>query len=225
MYESDYGLCVLKFWPCHLPRSYNFSLLKFFILCSKKQILVISHASNFQWILRFIIKVTCWIVLLGIMFPRILFSVWFWVELAKSKVVRDSGSWNEAGTMMGSRSTMGRDDKSQPRCASRFQCAPLSPTLHPALPPAWDSAKSSTPRPARIRCEHTEVCHEDLRLLPRLQLQLPNPTPSHSSSWTCLSSRLPCDQGWLVISSDSSAPHSRPLFPQLFPKLGKVHFL
>ena len=191
-YESDYGLSVLKFWPCHLPRSYNFSLLKFFILCSKKQILVIAHASNFQWILRFIIKVTSWIVLLGIVFPRILFSVWFWVELAKSEVVRDSGGRKEAGTIMVSRSTTGRGDESQPRCVSRFHCAPLSPTLHPALLPACDSAKSSTPSRC---CEHTEVCHEDLGLLPRLQLQLPNPTPSHSSSWTCLSSRLPCDQG------------------------------
>lgn len=219
MYESDYGLSVLKFWPCHLPQSYSFSLLKFFILCSKKQILVISHASNFQWTLRFIINVTCWIVQLGIVFPRILFSVWFWVESAKSEVVRDSGSRNEAGTIMASRSTMGREDESRPRCASRLQCTPLSPALHLALPPAWDSAKSSTPRPASRCCEHTEVCHEDLGLLPRLQLQLSNPTPSHSSSWTCLISRLPCDRGlvsdFLWFFSSPLQIFTSPALPQL----------
>lgn len=219
MYESDYGLSVLKFWPCHLPQSYSFSLLKFFILCSKKQILVISHASNFQWTLRFIINVTCWIVQLGIVFPRILFSVWFRVESAKSEVVRDSGSRNEAGTIMASRATMGRDDESQPRCASRLQCTLLSPTLHPALPPAWDSAKSSTPRPASRCCEHTEVCHEDLRLLARLQLQLSNPTPSHSSSWTCLISRLPCDRG---LVSDFLWFFSSPLQIFISPALPQI---
>lgn len=219
MYESDYGLSVLKFWPCHLPQSYSFSLLKFFILCSKKQILVISHASNFQWTLRFIINVTCWIVQLGIVFPRILFSVWFWVESAKSEVVRDSGSRNEAGTIMASRATMGRDDESQPRCASRLQCTLLSPTLHPTLPPAWDSAKSSTPRPASRCCEHTEVCHEDLRLLARLQLQLSNPTPSHSSSWTCLISRLPCDRG---LVSDFLWFFSSPLQIFISPALPQI---
>lgn len=37
MYKSDYGLSVLKLQPCHLLQSYSFSLLKFFILCSRSR--------------------------------------------------------------------------------------------------------------------------------------------------------------------------------------------
>ena len=186
MYESDYGLFVLKFWPCHLPWSYNFSLLKIFTLCSKKQILVISHASNFQWILRFIINVTCWIVLLGIVFPRILFSVWFWVELAKSEVVRDSGSRNEAGTMMGSRSTMRRDDKSQPRCASGLQC-PHSPrlciqlsllpgTLPRAAPPGQPADAVNTQR-CVMKISDSSLDFSSSSPTP------PHPTPAAGRAW------------------------------------------
>lgn len=95
--ESDYGLSVLKIWLCHSPRSYNFSLS---VLYSLFQEADISNQPFFQFAMNTEIHNECFAGLFyWELFPRIPFSVWLWVELARSEVVRDLESRNEAGNV------------------------------------------------------------------------------------------------------------------------------
>lgn len=143
---------------------------------------------------------SCWVVLLGSVFPRIPFFVWFWVELTQTWTClrfRDCVPLTVAG----------RGGERIYRHASRFQLALILPHSWSSCPlPALPTA--ATPGlPASAVRTHRGSSHEE------------------PADWTWPGSRFPC-KPWLVsdFSLILQLPFPDPYLPSSSPNCLKYIF-
>lgn len=183
-----------KIWPCHLPRSYNFSL---FVLYSLFQEVEISHQPFFQFAVNTEIHNTyCTGLFYWELFPRIHLSVWLWVELAISEVVWNLESRNEAGTITVERRSLVRGgEKWADRHAGRFQCASSFPVLPPALLPTCLLCQQQPQACQQMLWTYRSSHHEEPTIPRRPLPRPPPPSQFYSSGWICLASTFPNKPG------------------------------